>query len=364
MSEAVDARLVRLFRGCETRQTCLAPTEDRDRRALRRRAAKPDSGIASPQEGLYVRTAHWERLSPEQRELHVMRGIQELRPHVVFCAQSAAVAWGLPVSWSRLGTPQEAHWRESGRHSRADMGFHQIGNDMPVRTSGVWVTSFWRTVFDCLVRLPFPEALAVADVALARYARRRADMMWLLSRRFAHHPGIRRARAICAWAEPLAESGGESIARAQMICLGYALPHLQLTLPDPLDQGHTFRIDFSWRAVDGTLVFGELDGAQKYLDQRLTGRREAFEVMAAERRRESRVSAYAARLVRFTMRDVHDPERLRRLLDAFGVPRGEKPELVDGVPVPPADAWARPTIFGLGTMILAGERVRFSSEAA
>ena len=71
------------------------------------------------------------------------------------------------------------------------------------------MTSFWRTVFDCLASFPFADALAIADAALRRSGLARQEMIGLLRTRFRHCPGVRRAAAICVWAEPTAESGRE-----------------------------------------------------------------------------------------------------------------------------------------------------------
>ena len=48
-------------------------------------------------------------------------------------------------------------------------------------------------------------------------------------------PGIKRAMSVCWWAEPCAESGGESLARVTMVRLGFEMPYLQVELPDPID---------------------------------------------------------------------------------------------------------------------------------
>ena len=359
MGTARHSRIDELLDAAEERGVCLVPHEERDRRALRRRFRRGRRDLISPVPGLYVRRAHWRSLKPDGRALHIMRGLAELRPNIQFCSQSAALAWNLPVSWHLL---HETHVRrERGHRTRSTRRVisHEIEGDPAWDVGGLRVTSFWRTVFDCLASFPFADALAIADAALRRSGLARQEMIGLLRTRFRHCPGVRRAAAICVWAEPTAESGGESIARAHMVELGYEYPHLQLTLPDPTDDRRTFRVDFSWRDAAGRLIFGELDGDDKYLGA------EAGPVgkLLDERKREALLTVYRPSIARFSLAVASDPQQLSALLELHGVSRGPAPELHFGdVPVPPADFAERQTIRGQGTVIAGGVRFRFVEE--
>ena len=359
MGTARHSRIDELLDAAEERGVCLVPHEERDRRALRRRFRRGRRDLISPVPGLYVRRAHWRSLKPDGRALHIMRGLAELRPNIQFCSQSAALAWNLPVSWHLL---HETHVRrERGHRTRSTRRVisHEIEGDPAWDVGGLRVTSFWRTVFDCLASFPFADALAIADAALRRSGLARQEMIGLLRTRFRHCPGVRRAAAICVWAEPTAESGGESIARAHMVELGYEYPHLQLTLPDPTDDRRTFRVDFSWRDAAGRLIFGELDGDNKYLSAEAG----PVEKLLDERKREGLLTVYRPSIARFSMAVACDPEQLSALLDLHGVPRGPAPELRFGdVPVPPAGFAERQTIRGQGTVIANGMRFRFVEE--
>ena len=156
MSTVASRRLDALLDAAEASGSCLVAHEERDRRALRRRLGMPNSDLLSPAPGLYVRRDHWLGLRPNERALHVMRGLAERRPGIVFCAQSAALAWGLPVSWHLLKETHVACQRKSGLHSTPQVVAHQISHDSPDVAGGLPVTSFWRTVFDCL-RLQTPS---------------------------------------------------------------------------------------------------------------------------------------------------------------------------------------------------------------
>lgn len=359
MGTARHSRIDDLLDAAEERGTCLVPHEERNRRAIRRRFRKRRSDLISPVSGLYVRRARWRSLKPDGRALHIMRGLAELRPDTQFCAQSAALAWGLPVSWDLLRETHVVRSHESGRHSTKRVISHEIEGDPTWDVGGFRVTSFWRTVFDCLASFPFAEALAVADAALRCSGLARQEMIGLLRTRYRHCPGVRRAAAICVWAEPTAESGGESVARAHMVELGYEYPHLQLTLPDPTDDRRVFRIDFSWRDAAGRLIFGELDGDDKYLSAAAG----PVSKLLDERKREALLTVYRPSIARFSLATARSARKLSALLDLHGVPRGEAPELDRyGVPIPPPGFAERPTVRGQGAIVAAGMRMSFVEE--
>ena len=186
---------------------------------------------------------------------------------------------------------------------------------------GLRVTSFWRTVFDCMATMEPRDALAIADSALRMSSSRPRHLLRHL--RFARKAtkGIKRAVEIARFADPLSESGGESIARATMLRLGFELPLLQVWMDDPMRPGHRFRVDFVWICPDGTLLFAEHDGMEKTKNQKMRGPQTPEAVRFRERLRESRLTIYGARVVRFSHEDVKDREGFRRLLDAFGAPR-------------------------------------------
>ena len=159
--------------------------------------------------------------------------------------------------------------------------------------------------------------------------------------------------------EPAAESGGESIARANMVKLGYAYPTLQLTLPDPADARRTFRVDFSWHDAAGRLIVGELDGDDKYL----IATAGPVGKLLDERKREALLTVYRPSIARFSLATARSARKLSALLDLHGVPRGEAPELDRyGVPVPPQGFAERPTVRGQGVFVAASMRVSFVEE--
>ena len=65
------------------------------------------------------------------------------------------------------------------------------------------------------------------------------------------------------------ERGGESLARATMVTLGFETPYLQVELPDPIEPRKRFRLDFVWRDESRRLIFGEFDGKAKNQKKRV-----------------------------------------------------------------------------------------------
>ncbi|MEU8221109.1 hypothetical protein [Kribbella sp. NPDC048915] len=135
--------------------------------------------------------------------------------HGVLSHVSAARVWGLPLlvppekphiilpahRRPRPGPPAVLHWS----HTTADE-----------RRTGV--TSALRTVCDCARILPFGEALAVADAALARRLLLPDELV--AAARTLRGPGCPNARRVAALADGRADSFLESMLRALLISAG------------------------------------------------------------------------------------------------------------------------------------------------
>lgn len=361
----VEQRLSALFEAAEAEGSLVYPTTAADHRALQRRAAeKCEPDVVVPARGLYARRPYWEALKPDARAFHLMRGLAKAHPDWVFSAQSAALAHGFPMSYGVLSKPHVVAPTGGKARGHSNIVRHEVAHDETTIASGVRVTSFWRTVFDCLATLDFDEALLVADHALRRTKKSRRAMTETLARRFAGCAGLLRAVSVCWWAEPCAESGGESLARAAMIRLGFEVPHLQVTLPDPMDSRRRFRLDFVWRDEARRLIFGEFDGKAKYQKKQVEKGEALEDVLDLEHERQTRLTVYRASFLRLSFAEARDAERLTRKLLAYGVPRSEPPRLVRGIPVAPAEVRDRPTLLGEGTLMLFSQRVRYTCEAA
>lgn len=350
MSEEVRRRVDALLDAAERGESALVPSGEKDRKALLRRGLE----LVQPLAGQFVRRRAWRRLNPAERSLWLMRGLAARHPDWRFCGASAAVAYGLPVTWGLL-----AHvWVAAGRgaHDKSVPGvIRRCVSDPegPMVAQGLAVTSFWRTVFDCLVAFPPPDALAIVDRALAlslASARQVVDYL-----RVAHRGrrGVRQATRIAALADARAESGGESIARWTMLEAGFEPPELQVWIEDPVEPGTWFRVDFLWLLPDGSVIIGEMDGRQKSERPELMAGRSAVRVLQDERLRESHLSALRPAVARFGYDVARDPVLLGSLLDSFGVPRRS-----GGLPAPAPFTTRRAELMQLGSWrVLATELV-------
>ena len=253
-----------------------------------------------------------------------MRTLQELHPKWVFCHESAAIAFGLPVPFDRLDAVHVATSRSNRNASPGTIRWHVVDGDDPVTVRGLRVTSLTRTVYDCMRTADFKHALATADAAVRLTGERPNTFASRFKQLNSGHAGVRHAIRTMRYADGRSESAGESIARATMIELGFALPQLQVELPQPLNRKRSYRVDFLWTRLDGSKVIGEFDGMQKYEDADLRKGRTPLRVLADEQHRESQLTLYGMPIARFAYKDAVNPKRLEVLLGRYGIPRSEE----------------------------------------
>ena len=342
MSHAVDFELEGLFAASERLGSCLVPVGDdasRIRRALARRVAKGE--VVSPARGLYARAEHWRTLKRDQRTLYLARGLQQRHPSWVFCGPTAAVIWGMDVSYSLqdrifVATTPSGHGPDGPLVTRcAILGEKDPEGDVET-IAGLRVTSASRTVFDCLRRTDFPLGLGVADSALRLGIVTREGLESYIRTRCDGSRGTEQALGTLRWADPRSENGGESIARGRMLLLGYARPELQVRVPRVVDKGEPYRADYCWVRTDGLVILGELDGGDKYVDGEMTRGRSLDEVLSDENVRGSRISIYNVSVMRFRFGLTARPTEFAALLDEYGVPkRGSELAFPDGIGVLP-----------------------------
>ncbi|MET3806752.1 hypothetical protein ABIB25_003772 [Nakamurella sp. UYEF19] len=184
-----------------------------------------------------------------------------------------------------------------------------------VIVDGTLVTSVARTVFD-IARTAMPSvAVAAADSALRSGAVSRAALRALLdrSRRVTGH---RKALHVIEFADPRAESVGESICRVRMAQLGIPTPTPQAVIGgvglefDP-------RVDFE---IDGFGTVVEFDGRIKY-GRLVPDGKSAGDVVFDEKRREDAIRATGRECVRIVWDELRldrYPALLPRFASAFG----------------------------------------------
>ncbi len=309
----------------EARGSCVWAYSDAVRKDLRARIAAGEK-IVSPMSGLYARADFWDSLNPAERHLAQMRALGGIHGDWYFCGVSAAVAHGLSVSYGLLDAVEVACATGARRYHGGKVRTRHTDIDTEVASyaSGVFVTSVPRTVFDCLRRMSFRDGCALVDSALRLGLVNKDELRAYFDEKNTGYRGIRQARWTMEFADGRSGSGGESIARAAMWELGFVAPDLQAEFRDPVGGG-SFFVDFCWRMDDGRVIVGELDGGEKYVNPAMTGGRSAERVRRAERIRESRLTAAATAVVRFSPETVANDREFSRLLDTFGVPRDHEP---------------------------------------
>lgn len=340
MYSRVDEAIDLLLNDAELCAVCLTTADKNLRRALDRRVRA--GALVSPLPGLYARKQRWlHGLTTTQRALHVLGALHELHPTWRFCGPSAAVLQGLSVSHGLLNTIHLAVPPGSGIGSGEPYLRHSIPDEETAEASGIPVTPLLRTAFDCMRWLDFREGLAVADSALRVGEIPQEELVEYVDRMRGGYHGIAQARMTAAHADARSENGGESIARAAMWELGFAIPDLQVEVPSPFSGSGLYRVDFRWRLPDGTEIYGEHDGDEKYLNPNMNGG-SPLHAMKSERRRESGLTVSHASVLRFSPADVADAEYFDWLLRYYGVPK-ERDSLIEVpasgeiiVPEPPA----------------------------
>lgn len=334
MKKSIDEQVRITFEDFERDGTCVFPYSEAVHKDLEARIAS-GADIVRPLAHLYARGSWWRGLCPDQRALAVMRALSQMHGDWVFCGASAAMAHGLSVSYRHLDpirvlSPSGSKWyyerRVRTRHN-------SLEGEVGAFVERIPATSLRQTLLDCARELPFRDAVAVVDSALHKGSTSKEELERFFSSK-RRLPGLVRAREVLAFADARSGSGGESIARAAMYELGFAAPDLQREFRDPLS-GKVYYADFFWDLGDGKTIIGELDGGEKYVNPSMTGGRDALEVMRDERLRESRLTACASAIVRFSPKIVADDYEFNRLLASFGVPKDHEPT----IDVPEFPSW-------------------------
>ena len=234
-----------------------------------------------------------------------------LSPGTYFARETAAVIHQLPVMPWR--TDEVVIYRTLGGHGSVRDTSHArraaLSSAECTLVDGLPVTSLERTVADLVRDLPFCESVAVADAALGRGLS--PELLLALT---AKGRGCRMARRAIEFADPAAESPGESVSRARMQELGIVLPELQVELRDT-DDVFVGRVDFLWR-VRSAGVIGEFDGAIKY-GRLVPSGKSVDDVVEAERAREAALRALGFIVVRWTWDEVWDGTFAQRISRAL-----------------------------------------------
>jgi hypothetical protein len=250
--------------------------------------------------------APWDRRVVRHRQL-VHAAVNSMLPNsAVVSHHSALVMHGVPVWLADLAEVQLT--RMSGRSGlKAGVRHHrgELSHPDVTGVDGLTVTSIARALVETAGRTSFEAAVVSADAVLRRHEVSADDLSRLLEVT-EYWPGGPTIRSALAFADPLAESVGESRLRVLMRNEGLPEPVLQAVFED--DDGFIGRVDFYF-PDQNTVV--EFDGLVKYPD----GSREA---LIREKVREDRLRALGLEIVRITWADLAQPARTAmRIRQAF-----------------------------------------------
>ncbi|KQO65039.1 hypothetical protein [Curtobacterium sp. Leaf261] len=289
------------------------PTDSRARQLSREAARGTLERVAR---GVYVDAAIWSRARPVERHLllvHAAATRPDFRATVSHQSAAAMLGWPRIGPYPRLvqaTDPQRATSRTG-----ALVRWHVAALDAAdvIEIDGVRVTAPLRTLRDVLMTSERRDAVAVADFAIGHAFVREADAVRTLDL-LTPVRGSRRARDALAFADPDADSPGESYSRVVIDELGFPPPRTQVEFR--LDDRFLGRVDFWWPEFG---VIGEFDGHVKYTRGGMDGAR----VLTNEKRREDGLRRHAKvrGVARWTWDALEHPERLAQILLRAGVRR-------------------------------------------
>jgi hypothetical protein len=326
MGSATKERIGECLGRAEREHRCAFPSDNTEQRQLDRLVER--GALLRPYRGLYARPSYWDELDKAERHVHIARALNKLHPDWIFCDVTAAAIFGIDVSYSLLGKIHLIRGSSPRWRSYSALACHGVKYPDVVRVNGLPVTSLPRTTADCTRRLCFSEGLVVADACLARLGWDAPQLENYLENlaRMGISDGIEHALTTASYASWQAESGGESLARASIIQLGREMPELQVHVANPFEEESWYRQDFFWLDATGGPVAGEMDGKLKYLKEKYRQTKDGvtrseFDVIYDEKMRESQISVYGVRAMRFSAETAANPRQLDPLLDAYGIPQ-------------------------------------------
>lgn len=243
----------------------LARLERRGELVRIRRGAYVNSG-GTPALSVDVESSAADLLADKHRELlHGTLG--QLHPRAVVSHGSAAVLHGLPIFPDAVRVVHVTRDRRGGGVQRSSVQVHgSVLRPADITTiDQIPVTSMARTVSDLARSLPFEQAVAIGDRALA-LGLDAADLAEAIEMA-ARWAGAAQARRVADFIDGRSESVGESFSRVAFDRDALPAPIPQFEVLD--DEGlFVARADFGWPEMR---TLGEFDGREKYLRLRRQG---------------------------------------------------------------------------------------------
>lgn len=255
-----------------------------------------------------------EAMDSVDRHLHLVAATMPLvHPESVLSHLSAGLIHELPVPTDRLD--RVTVLRDGSGQGGLTTNVHLRRDALPSTDveliEHLPLTTLTRTTTDLGRTLTYERAVMVTDSALARGADPN-----LLAEQLLRRPGRRgntQLRAVLDFANPLAESPGESLTRIRLAQWGIPTPQLQHEVRD----GDTFvaRCDFAWPELG---IVGEFDGEVKYRKLLRPGQ-SVQDAVIAEKYREDAIRALGWQVIRWCWKDLNSgqafPQMWRRVLN-------------------------------------------------
>lgn len=244
---------------------------------------------------VYAWSEDWRGLAPWQRYLCRVHAVALTHPDAIFCCESAAVLWGLPV----FGDPGIVHiLGGTEATSRVHHGIRTHTSrqrDDVVDLGGILVTGRATTVVDIARSRHHIIGFTLANAALRQDPTLSLDLLADSNENRPSTRGRRHARWVLANATALPETPLEAMSLAVLLWLGFEQPALQVEFPY---SGGVDRVDFWW---EGRRMVGESDGDLKY-DGSLGI--EPADAIRAEKERDRRLLRSADGIAHWGWRDV------------------------------------------------------------
>jgi hypothetical protein len=280
-------------------------------------------GLGRVRRGAYIDAADERLRNREARHALATRAaLRQLTPGTVASHVSAAILHGLPAWGTGLDRVHVTRDGLTGGHRRRTLHVHvrPLGADDVATADGAAVTTVARTLADVARNESFEPAVAIIDAALRRHLVA-PDALERAVDEAARCHGVRAARRAISFADPGAESVGESRSRVLLDRARLPRPVLQWEAP-----GGIGRCDFGWPELR---TVGEFDGRIKY-GRLLRPGQDPGDAVFAEKRREDAIRDAGFRVVRWVWDDLdHFDDVVERLLVAFAA-RGQAGDVAAG----------------------------------
>ncbi len=255
--------------------------------------------------------------SSDERYLASVRAAVAARPGAVLARESALALAGLPFGRPTdvftIGDPATSGSKAGVRNSHVP-----IAEQDTAVIDGMACASVAHALADIARRGAQLDAVSATDAALRRAAVSRDAILDALTRQGPR--GQRRARWVVDFADPRAESVGESWSRVVLARLGAPAPELQARIPT-VTMGDRW-VDFRWLRPGRRPLAGEFDGFVKYgviaESRGSTGAKALFD----EKRREDAIRS-SHDVARWVWGDLLGTPGLARILAAAGLELGQ-----------------------------------------